>query len=240
MRMTLKQLINLPLIWLFKGLILADLGVLRYWPSAAGVRADKYYSLGSLYMLEGRPQRARRCFLTSLVLRAGAPARRSSSVNALYGLARAYWQLERPEGTAFAYRRILRDYKDSDDKAQKARVEIMEFMAEQYRARGQFDRAEQSLLSALAWYETKLGEGSHQVATTLCNLGGWLIEAKEYERAEQHLKRAALIGAADSEGFEPLLTVLYNLGVSYFAQERYTEAENYYEKAIATVESGKE
>lgn len=97
---------------------------------------------------------------------------------------------------------------------------------EYWRRSGELRRAAEHHLRALNVFE-RLAD-ARQILSTFNNLCLIYCEAKDFDRAIEYGQR--VLAAADKGAVEPYLqvSVLLNLGIAYFWQERFDEAVHYY------------
>jgi tetratricopeptide (TPR) repeat protein len=101
---------------------------------------------------------------------------------------------------------------------------------EYWRRSGELRRAAEHHLRALNIFE-RLAD-TRQTLSSFNNLSLIYCEAKDFERAIEHGRKVLV--AAERTAVEPYLvvSVLQNLGVAYFWQERFGEAIEHYERAL--------
>ncbi|HZZ73488.1 MAG TPA: CHAT domain-containing tetratricopeptide repeat protein [Pirellulales bacterium] len=123
-------------------------------------------------------------------------------------------------------------YKDN----QKPIAGIMNNLAAQYVAIGEYAKAEPLYLRCIKLKETEFGEDDPSVATTADNLGSLYLNTGRYAEAEKAFNRAIKI---DKDWAEPLPYArdLTNLGNLYTTIAQYDKAEGAYQSSLKYYES---
>jgi tetratricopeptide (TPR) repeat protein len=107
---------------------------------------------------------------------------------------------------------------------------IEQAWGEYWRRSGELRRAAEHHLRALNVFE-RLAD-ARQMLSTFNNLSLIYCEAKDFDRAVEYGRK--VLAKAEQTAVEPYLvvSVLLNLGIAYFWQERYDEAISHYERGL--------
>lgn len=193
----------------------------------ANLKAEAVAQLGSVHLFKGELDQAEERYLKALGLYR-EQGQAAGQANCLKNLGKIMQYRERHQEAHGRLNEALAKYKECGDK--DGEYSVLESMVEYYTAQKEYGRSLELLTNMLNHYESNLDIAKKGRA--LQYIAKVYREKKEYQKGIDNFLRSYEIAGkiGDSLG---LMYLLCDIGITYFDDGRYREAEKYFRDCLA-------
>ena len=192
-------------------------------------------NVGNLYYNKGRWKEAGEYWHRALAMHEKGEMREPLACNTLGNLGTWHWARGEREKSWEYFRRALDHVEKKLNKDHPLYGGLLSYTGYNYLEEGRLDEAESALKQAMAIFEKrKLSASQFMVADCLRNWGELHRLRKEYAQSEKRFHESLAGWAKSVQKVPREAKTHFKLGILYFDQEKWKEAEASFQKALET------